>query len=504
MGQRRRVLLGLSWPDLAILAGYIAVLWLAIPHYLPWEDEGRAWTAVRYFGFFKVIFRFLRYEGHPAIWYMILWPLAKLHMPYVYLNWLSAACGTCGIYFLLRYSPFPLYIRAVLPFGFALAYEYAVVARSYCLFPLFGFMIAHEYRQPTRRPVRMAIFLALLANLSVHGTIVAVAFGVSYAWDLYRERRVGTEPVWTLQQARVAGGIFAASIVFVLIVLWPSKDLQPNVAPNVSHMIHKVAPAAYAPSAHPARLLHVSNDPAPEIAQIPTPMALNLGMGSLKIAARIRTVFVYPITKFAPLAILFELLVFAFVWVRGKPLLIGAPLVLGVFIVQIYLRLWHTSLIWVVLIMLLWAVWDEQESLTQRSLQNAVAAVFTLICLLQIPWTVAALRFERTHATYPAKAAADYLKSLPQNIRLDGFDHAFTVLPYFAKYPFYFQKDELDIPEVLASQPDAILLRDSTATEDQLAQLAGAGYQRKHMFCGTPFFPNQPLVPLCLDVLEKP
>ncbi len=414
-------------------------------------------------------------------------------------------CGVGGIYFLLRYSPFPLYRSgAVLPFGFTLAYEYAVVARSYCLFPLFGFMIARECRQPVRRPVRMAIFLALLANLSVHGTIVAVAFGVAYAWDLYRERRASTELMWSLQQARLASGIFAASIIFVLIVLWPSKDLQPNVAPGVSHMIHKVAPAAYEPSAHPARLLQTSADPALNPPQIPTPMALNLSMGSLKIAARLRIVFVYPIARFAPLAILFELLVFALVWRRGKPLLIAAPLVLGAFLVQIYLRLWHTSLIWVVLIMLLWAVWDEQESLIRPSLQNAVVAVFTLICLLQIPWTVAALRFERTHATYPAKAAADYLKSLPQNTRIDGFDHAFTVLPYFADYPFYLQKDDLDMPAVLAGQPDAILLRGSAATGEQLTELAHAGYQRRHTFCGTPFFPNQPLVPLCLDVLEKP
>ena len=39
---------------------------------------------------------------------------------------------------------------------------------------------------------------------------------------------------------------------------------------------------------------------------------------------------------------------------------------------------------------------------------------------------------------------------------------------------------------------------------DQLAQLARAGYERKQSFCGTPFFPNQALVPFCLDVLQRP
>jgi hypothetical protein len=227
-------------------------------------------------------------------------------------------------------------------------------------------------------------------------------------------------------------------------------------------------------------------------------------MGSLKLAGRLRTTLVYPIATFAPLAILFELLVFALMWRGGKSLLIAAPLLLGLFIVEIYLRLWHTSLIWVVLIMMLWAVWDDEQSAARPTLQNAVALVFALICALQIPWTVAALRFERTHATYPAKATAEYLKSLPPDTRIDGFDHAYTVLPYFERYPFHLQNDSLDVPAALADKPDAILLRDTTATDLQLAQLAQAGFTRKHSFCGTPFFPNQKLVPLCMDVLEKP
>ena len=502
MGQRRREILGLSWADVAILAGYVAVLCLAIPHYLPWEDEGRAWTLVRSLGLFDLIFHYLRYEGHPAIWYVILYPLVNLQLPYVYINWLSAVCGTAGIYFLLRYSPFPLYLRALLPFGFALAYEYAVVARSYCLFPLFGFLVAHEYRQTTRRPMRMAIALALLANLSLHGSIVAVAFAVSYAWDLFRDRRSTAAPTWTVRQATQAAGVFAASIIFVLIVVWPSRDLKPPLAPSVSRQIHKIAPVVYQPDAHAARLMRTSAEPAP-----PAPKkqpALNLGMGSLKIAGRLQTTFAYPIATWAPLAILFELMVFALVWRRGKSLLIAAPLLLGLFIVQIYLRLWHTSLIWVVLVMMLWAVWDENEALPRPTLQNAVALVFALVALLQIPWTVQALRFDRTHATYPAKATAEYLKSLPVGTRIDGFDHAFTVLPYFELYPFHLQQDVLDVSAALADDPQAILLRDTTATDEQLAQLAQAGFTRKHSFCGTPFFPNQKLVPLCLNVLEKP
>lgn len=202
-------MLGQTWPDLAVLAAYAATLCVALSRYLPWEDEGRAWTAARYFGLYDLVFHALRYEGHPPLWYLILFPLAKLHFPFVYINLISAGFGLAGIYVLLRYSPFPFYIRALLPFGFALAYEYAVVARSYCLFPLLGFLVAKEYRSTARKPVRMAILLALLANLSLHGTIVACGFGLSYGWDLYRERRVSGGLKAPLPQVRLAAGIFA-------------------------------------------------------------------------------------------------------------------------------------------------------------------------------------------------------------------------------------------------------------------------------------------------------
>jgi len=227
-------------------------------------------------------------------------------------------------------------------------------------------------------------------------------------------------------------------------------------------------------------------------------------MGSLKIRGRLSTVFVYPIATFAPLAILLQALVFVLAWRRGKPLLIAAPLLLGAFIVEIYLRLWHTSLMWVALIMILWVVWDERESLRQPSLQAFTAAVFALVCLLQLPWTAAALRFERSHATYPAQATADYLKSLPGHPRIDGFDHAFTLLPYFRFYPFHLQNEVLDVETVVSDQPDVIVYRDTTITPEQFSQLRQAGYVQTRVFCGTPFFPNQPLTALCMNVLERP
>jgi hypothetical protein len=159
---------------------------------------------------------------------------------------------------------------------------------------------------------------------------------------------------------------------------------------------------------------------------------------------------------------------------------------------------------WVVAIMLLWAVWDDaRATLRQRNLQSATAVVFALVSLLQIPWTLAAIRFDRHHATYPALEAAAFVAALPQGSRVDGFDHSFTLLPYFAENPFHMENDVLDVGAVLADNPDVILYRNTTVSDDQYARLLAAGYRHTHNFCGTPFFPNQRLMTMCFVVLER-
>ena len=181
-------MLGLRRRDLAVWIAYCVMLALVVPWHEPWSDEAQAWLLARDLSLPQLVFHQLRYESHPALWYLILWLPAHLHLPYAAMAWIAAAIAAAGIYVLLRFAPFPFYLRAALPFTFFLAYQYAVVARSYGLFPLLCFLIAHVYRASPPRPLQMAVLLALLANVSIHGTLVACAFAAVYAWNLFEER----------------------------------------------------------------------------------------------------------------------------------------------------------------------------------------------------------------------------------------------------------------------------------------------------------------------------
>jgi hypothetical protein len=130
----RRLPMGL--PEIATLGLYAGLLIWAFPHHEPWADEAQAWQIARTLPFAQM-FRLLSYEGHPGLWYVLLWALSRLHVSYIGMRCVAAVIAFAGITVLVSTSPFPRSVKLLLPFSFYLAFQYAIVARSYVLVPLF-------------------------------------------------------------------------------------------------------------------------------------------------------------------------------------------------------------------------------------------------------------------------------------------------------------------------------------------------------------------------------
>ena len=164
--------------------------------------------------------------------------------------------------------------------------------------------------------------------------------------------------------------------------------------------------------------------------------------------------------------------------------------------------------------MILWAVWDSKITWKERNLQNAVAAMLVLLCILQLRWTFQALHYEETHATYPAREAASYLASLSPSTKIDGNGIAFYVLPFFSHAVFVDDgparfsnhvayPNDRSVSAFIAARLDVVLLESALVTTKDRRELGNAGYQEQHKFCGAPYFPNRDIVPICLSAFEK-
>src|SRR5262249_55470474 len=119
-------------------------------------------------------------------------------------------------------APFPRYIRWPLAFTYFMVYQYAVIARPYTLLPLLAFSAALLFKD-LEHPERMTVVLVLLANLSLHGTILAVCLGMVYLMDAYRAR--ATLDARVKRHYWICIGLMAAVFVFIVLILKPTPDV---------------------------------------------------------------------------------------------------------------------------------------------------------------------------------------------------------------------------------------------------------------------------------------
>jgi len=208
-----------------LLGAYVLQLALIVPRHEAWFDEAQAWLLARDSGLWELFAERLRYEGNPGLWHVILFALVRAGVPYEGLGWVSGAIAVSGAALLVHRGPFPLWVKAGLLFSFALGYQEAVVARSYVLLPPLLFALAASWPSRSRRVGRIAVLLALLAGVSLHGLLIAGSFAALRAWELGRS--------WRRLDARrrrhhlVAAAALALQAAATAVVLWPPADLSP-------------------------------------------------------------------------------------------------------------------------------------------------------------------------------------------------------------------------------------------------------------------------------------
>ena len=159
--------------EIVTLCIYAGLLAWAIPRHEPWADEAQAWQIARTLPLAQ-IFHVLSYEAHPALWYICLWVLSRLHVVRRHALG-SGGHSISGVAVLVTTSPFPRFIKLLLPFTFYLAFQYAIVARSYVLAPLLIFLCAYLWPQKLERPLTIALCLGLLADVAAHAAAISVA-----------------------------------------------------------------------------------------------------------------------------------------------------------------------------------------------------------------------------------------------------------------------------------------------------------------------------------------
>jgi hypothetical protein len=194
-------------------------------NHAPWRDEVNGWLIARDSLNFHDFWQTIRYEGHPLLWYGLLWVLNQITPNLLAMQLFHLALAMTAIAIFLRYAPFTRLQKSLFVLGYLPFYEYLLISRNYSLgiIGLFAFCALFPQRKRTYLP--LAICLAFMANSNAYALMIsfcfAIALGVEYLW----QKPLGVKlqaPAW--DQGLSIALFIAAVILSVEVMVQPGDS----------------------------------------------------------------------------------------------------------------------------------------------------------------------------------------------------------------------------------------------------------------------------------------
>jgi hypothetical protein len=204
-----------------LLVWLAIVLFTASRHEL-WRDEVRVLSQVRQAASLTDLYRVAQYDGHPALWFVVIYLARLVADTRLVLPIAALVMGFAAVAVFMRYAPFPLWLRSLFIFCALPLYEYSVMARNYGVSMLLLFVAAALYPTRNAHPYRLAIVLALLANAHVHAAILAGLIAAAWAWDLVADQITGRTPAGWARYLPLA--VVAAGSLFCFVFTVPREN----------------------------------------------------------------------------------------------------------------------------------------------------------------------------------------------------------------------------------------------------------------------------------------
>lgn len=177
----------------ALITVWFLIALTAVLNHEMWRDETQAWCIVRDLNPAE-IFNAVRIEGHPVLWYMVLFPFAKLGFNVFSMQVISFLFVFAAVIYFVFKSPFNKFIKTVVIFSAGLLYYLPAVARNYALIPLFLFILGDIFPKRKEHPYLYALLIVLLSNTHIlmlgFCLILTLLFSAELITDSLKDKKI--------------------------------------------------------------------------------------------------------------------------------------------------------------------------------------------------------------------------------------------------------------------------------------------------------------------------
>jgi len=209
----------------ALLLAAVAAVWFGIvittvAHHEYWRDEVRALSIATAPPTLWQLPAYLKDEGHPVLWYILLRVVHAVSRSALVLPITSITVAALAMVLFLYRAPFSLGLKFLFVFSVLPIYEYSVMARNYGISMLLMFCFATLYGKRRKYPLILASVLALLANCNFHSLILAALLTMLWLQDDFIVQR---QTLSTREQVAIVFGVCLVALAggFSLITVLP-------------------------------------------------------------------------------------------------------------------------------------------------------------------------------------------------------------------------------------------------------------------------------------------
>jgi hypothetical protein len=218
---------------------FLILCYVQIWHHVLWRDELNALAITWASPTIPSLFWHIHHEGHPWLWYVILWIPSRFTQSVLVLKYVEGIVSTAIILFVALRAPFRTWEKALILAGYFFVFEYTVISRMYGVMLLLFVLYLDRRVRKAGSPIASAVLLGLVASVDTIGIILSLALILEYACAIYMRGK----PLFSRKTAAIAAGVYAAILAFALWSAKPAKDISWRTtgrpfkdAKNMSHL----------------------------------------------------------------------------------------------------------------------------------------------------------------------------------------------------------------------------------------------------------------------------
>jgi hypothetical protein len=215
---------------------YLVIAAFTMSHHELWGDELHSWNLAKGSNSFWELMQNRRYEGHPPVWYIILWGITRFtHNPEC-MQWVHFCIAALVVYLILFRSPWPLMMKILIPFGYYFLYEYTIISRNYSPGLLAGFLLCMVLQKEFR--YRLLIYYLLLFIMSYTHLLALILAGCIHLYFLLSAAESKKKLTLILFHCLLGAIIFASALYLIK----PPSDSDLSISSwinrwNTSHLL---------------------------------------------------------------------------------------------------------------------------------------------------------------------------------------------------------------------------------------------------------------------------